>query len=60
MKTMRAIKELQKAAQEKIVLKNGKTIFSDRAIRAQWALYNEGYSSIPHKMQDTSRLSDEK
>lgn len=60
MHTMRTYEELQKAAQEKVVLKNGKTVFSDRAIRAQWALYEEGYSSIPHKMQDTSRLSDEK
>ena len=57
--------ELRAAAQEKKVLKNGKSIFTDRAIAAQTRLYEESFSSCsrgyyaPTREDSTIRLSDE-
>lgn len=57
--------ELRVAATEKKVLKNGKAIFTDRAIAAQTRLYEESFSSCsrgyyaPTREDTTIRLSDE-
>lgn len=57
--------ELRVAATEKKTLKNGKSIFTDRAIAAQTRLYEESFSSCsrgyyaPTREDDTIRLSDE-
>lgn len=57
--------ELRVAAQEKRTLKNGKAVFTDRAIAAQTRLYEESFSSCsrgyyaPTREDNTIRLSDE-
>lgn len=56
---------LRIAAQEKKVLKNGRSVFTDRAIAAQTRLYEESFSSCsrgyytPTQEDSTTRLSDE-
>lgn len=57
--------ELRVAAKEKKTLKNGKAVFTDRAIAAQTRLYEESFSSCsrgyyaPTREDNTIRLSDE-
>lgn len=60
-----SIEELRVAAKEKKTLKNGKEVFTDRAIAAQTKLYEESFSSCsrgyyaPTREDSTIRLSDE-